>query len=120
MTITRQDVQVIIDGLRQQILPKLMTRRDLASQADLIKSLGGGLQQIQRLCRQGDLQRIQLARQVAALEARAINLEQSIRNMEAAFLRTLESNVARESLQLPVAPDGNTLSPERRYLYKPA
>ncbi len=116
VNLTKQDIQNIVDNAKNRVLERVVTRQDVQSQTDLMKLMYTNLQQALQLTRHSEYQRVQMARQIAGLEARLIQMDQELRLMKGSISKLIDSQP--EKIIMPVQSDGSQ-TPEQRYLYNP-
>ncbi len=115
-TLTRQDIQSVVDNAKNQILQRSLTRQDIQSQNDILKLMFSNLQQCLQIARQSEYQRVQMMRQIVALEGRLAQMDQELRLLRASTDKIVE--LQPERVTMPAQPDA-TQTPEQRYLYSP-
>lgn len=116
VNLTKQDIQNIVDNAKNRVLERVVTRQDVQSQTDLMKLMYTTLQQSLQLSRQSEYQRVQMARQIAGLEAKLMQVDQEMRTLRGLIGKLIENQPER--IIMPVQPDGSQ-TPEQRYLYNP-
>lgn len=116
-SLTKQDLQAVIDNARSRLLDHVPSRQDIQTLKDSNKTLNTMLQQTQQLLRQEERQRIELIRRATALEARMVQLEHELQDIR----RTIES-LANQQPAERITERVIVTSPEerQRYVYTPA
>ena len=119
---SKQDVQNIIDTMRNRIMERVALRQDVQYLTDYVKNLQTISQQNQQLLRQGEYQHLQMARRAVALEARMTALEGEIRSMRITMSKLAEQQNLPQRLVTPVQPVGQPPAAPlpNQYLYSPA
>lgn len=121
-TVSKQDVQNIINVCQNRILERVATKQDLQMVSDTVKSLLNINQQNQQLIRQAEYQRSQMLRRAIALETRIIQLEQDIRSQRD-MLSKMSSVQAQQPQPIVIqAPSGEKQSlgnSADQYVYRP-
>ncbi len=108
-TLTRQDVQSVVDQARGRLIDYVPSRQDVQVLQDAVKTLINISNQNQSLLRQEEGQYTQMVRRVGALESRLILLEREIQQLH----RTLTYVADHQPTErLVVARSG-----EQQYLY---
>lgn len=113
--VTRQDVQNIVEVARNRIMERAVTKQDLTTLTDTIRTLTALHQQSQQMLKQSEYQRLQLSRQVVAAEARLANLDSEIKNTQAMISRL--AGQRPQQIILPVQQTGDTQPSQ--YSYRP-
>lgn len=116
-SLTRQDLQAVIDNARSRILDHIPSRQDIHMLKDSNKTLNAMLLQSQQLLRQEERQRNELIRRIAALETRMIQLEHETQDIQ----RTV-GHLANQQPSERVTERVVVTGPEerQRYVYTPA
>ncbi len=87
VSLTKQDVQSVIDNSRSRLLERVATRQDVHALQDAVKLLSIALQQNQQLLRQDETQRSQLVRRSIALESRMVQLDHDLQTVRRAMMQ---------------------------------
>lgn len=114
--LTKQDIQNIVENAKNRVLDRVASRQEVQSQTDLMKLMFTNLQQSLQISRQSEFQRAQMARQIASLEARLVQMDQEMRLIKVAAQKIVDNQPER--IIMPVEAESGQ-SPERRYLYNP-
>lgn len=115
--LSKQDVQSVVDNAKNQMLQRVVTKQDIQAQNDLLKMMFVNLQQCQQIIRQSEYQRVQMTRNISALEGRILQMDQETRQMRATLDRLIEHQPER--ILMPAQPEV-AKTPEQRYLYNPS
>lgn len=115
--LSKQDVQSVVDNAKNQMLQRVVTKQDIQVQNDLLKVVIVNLQQCQQIVRQSEYQRVQMTRNISALEGRTMQMDQELRQLRATLDRLIEHQPER--IMLPAQPE-QARTPEQRYLYNPS
>jgi hypothetical protein len=116
--LTRQDIQPMLDAMKNRILDRVATRQDIQSlteaSRDRIMAYAHDLVQIQQqnIMRRTDVQNSQLTKRVAVLEARMLSLEQELRLTRQAMERISEQ---QPGTQRAYVPKQSSVPPEQLY-----
>lgn len=118
--VNRQEVQIMLDNSRNQLLQRTAAKQDVQAINDTLKTLLNVHQQNQQFLRQAEYQRSQLTRRVIALETRLAQLEQELRTH-----RDLLSRIASQQTQQPQVvvtqpPPQSQDAYAGQYVYRPA
>ncbi len=119
--LTKQDVQNVMENVKNQMLQRVASRQDLQAQNDLMRALLSNLQQNQQLLRQSEFQRVQMHRRAVALESRIVQLDQELRTLRG----SLENSIARlieqqpERIIMPVQADAAQQARQPLYNLQP-
>ena len=94
--LTRQDLSAISDGVKNKILDRLISRRDVQMAADsardrILNTVNAYHVESQTLLRQSNSQNDQAWRRIAALEAQIIAARQDIRTLTQTVSRLYET-----------------------------
>ncbi len=81
VSLTKQDVQNVIDNARNRWLERVATRQDVHALQDTVRLLTTALQQSQQLLRQDETHRVQLVRRSIAIETRLTQLDHELQNV---------------------------------------
>jgi len=76
VNLTRQDVQAVVDGTRNQIMQRMALRQDVQIVSEAVRSTQNINNQTQAMIRQAEAQRMQVNRRLEALENKLAILEQ--------------------------------------------
>jgi hypothetical protein len=124
VTLTKQDVQSVIDNARNRLLNSVASRQDIQALQETIKMLTNTLQQSQQLLRQGEYQRVQLVRRAVAMESRMVQLESELRSLRTAMIqlsqvrpteRVTERVIMAAEREMP-----DRQAPGQTYVYNPS
>lgn len=93
--LTRQDLSAISDGVKNKILDRLITRRDVQLAADsardrILNTVNAFHVESQTLIRHANGQSDQMWRRIAALEAQVVAVRQDIRTLNQTINRLYE------------------------------
>jgi hypothetical protein len=114
-----QDIQNVVNNAQNRIIQQLPLKQDLVFVVNSIKNLMVLAQQNQQFLRQAEIQRIQLVRRMAALEARIASMEQDVK-----WSRSEVSKIANRAPQpqtIVLSPDQNDDSDrQQQYVYRTA
>ncbi len=116
-TLSRQDIQSLLDNTRNQILQRGVNRQDYQILLDQVRALTNLVQQNQQIIRQSEYQRVQMMRHMGALESRLVQMDQEMRLLRASHDKLVERQPER--VMMPTQTE-SAQSPEQRYLYRPA
>ena len=94
--LTRQDLSAISDGVKNKILDRLITRRDVQLAADnardrILNTINAFHVESQTLIRQNNGQSDQMWRRIASLESQIMSARQDIRNLTQTVNRLYDS-----------------------------
>lgn len=101
VSLTKQDIQGVIDSARNRILERVATRQDIQSACDasrdrVLTYVHDVQQQQYQLSRQTNIQVNQLVRRMAAMESRLLTLESELHNemraIHGLLQRVMETN----------------------------
>ena len=101
---TKQDVQNIVDVTRNRVMERMLTKQDISSVVDCMKTIQALQQQNQQLLRQLDAQITQSNRRITTLESRAVSLETEVRSLRMDVQRLGEQ---RQQIVMPVQTEDN-------------
>lgn len=91
-SLTRQDVQTVVDQARGRLTDFVASRQDMQVVQDAVKGLTSVVNQNQNILRQEENQYIQLVRRMSGLESRLITLERELQQLN----RTLSQVVGNQ------------------------
>ncbi len=97
ISLTKQDIQNVIDSAKNRILERVATRQDIQAACDstrdrVLTYIHDVQQQQYQLSRQTNTQTVQLARRMTAMENRLVTIESELRAMHALLQRVAETN----------------------------
>ncbi len=97
ISLTKQDIQNVIDSAKNRILERVATRQDIQAACDstrdrVLTYIHDVQQQQYQLSRQTNTQTIQLARRMTAMENRLVTIESELRAMHVLLQRVAETN----------------------------
>lgn len=116
--VSRQDVQNIVDVARNRIMERAVNRQDLCVLSDTIRNLTTLHTQSQQLLKQSEYQRLQLNRQIVALEARLVNLGNDLKTTQAMISRMATQQRPQQIVMPAPAPQPQQQAPTQ-YSYYP-
>lgn len=118
----RQDVQNIVEGARNRIMERMVTRQDILILNDTIKNLSALNLQTQQLLKQADYNRSQSSRRIVALEARIASLQNEVRVLASLVARTADQKPQQVIMPVANATDDESLQKavqQARYIFRP-
>lgn len=121
-SVTKQEVQSLLDTTKKQIIEKVATRHDIQSlneaSRDRVMNYVRDLLQIyqQNMLRRMEFYHVQSTRRVAAMENRMMTMEQEIKMMRQLMERIADQGPQR--VYLPVQNE-NDKQPYQQYVYQP-
>lgn len=121
VTLTKQDVQNVIDNARNRLQERIASRQDLQAVQESIRVLNTNLQQSQQLLRQAEFQRVQMIRRTVSMETRMLQLEHELQNMRRAIVQLAEARPTERITErvIMAQPEKGGRSVERGYNYNP-
>lgn len=121
VSITRQDLQSVIDNARNRLLERIATRQDVHALQDTIKALTNTLQQSQQMLRHAEYQRVQLVRRAVAMESRMVQLEHELQNMRRVMTQLADARPTEKVTErvIMTQPNGQRQT-TGRYFYNPS
>jgi len=121
VTLTKQDVQNVVDTARNRLLERIANRQDLQGVQEAIRVLTTNQQQIQQLLRQAEFQRVQMIRRTVSMEARMLQLEHELQNMRRAVIQLAEARPTERVTErvIMAQPNKSGGRAERGYNYSP-
>lgn len=120
VSLTRQDVQSVVDNARTRMLDQVASRQDIQLVRDNLRSITTMIQQTQQMLRQEEFQRVQLVRRSVLMEARMSQLEHELQGIK----RSLETITASQQAmpkvtERVIAARTQDLRSGRGYAYSP-
>lgn len=115
--LTKQDLQVAVDNVKNSILQRAVTKQDLEFSRDKVIGYAHDLhQQNQQLLRQANYQNAQLLRRVATLEARLMTMEHDIKITNQLLAKLADHP---QPIIMPASSDSNVKG-QLKYVYRPS
>lgn len=117
---TRQDVQNIMNVATNRIVERTITRQDLSMVMDMLRQLAALHQQSQQMLKASEYQRLQQTRRSAAVEARLGTMENEVRTLTATMNRMMSQKAQPLIMPVPTSQvNQNEPGLARQYGYEP-
>ena len=113
-----QDIQTAVNNAQNKIMQQLPLKQDMQLMINNVKMLMTLVQQNQQFLRQAEVQRVQLTRRIAALEARIVQMDQEVKWTRAIVTKMTDRQGQPQTMVLQ--PDQTDLGDRQQYVFKPA